>query len=127
MVGFFMFIANATLTAFIQSATPSSFDPVTGNPIFTTTQKTLVASLEEVSNPNVPLAPGVEETAIYLEGRAINPPQIPTEFMPNTKYKILINFHDVATEGEFYLLPTVKSRLGLESAFNSAIEGWLVV
>ena len=122
-----MFLANATLTALIQSPTPSSFDPVTGNPIFTTTQKLLVASLEEVSNPSVPLSPGIEETAIYLEGRAINPSKIPPEFIHNRKYKILINFHDVAIEGEFYLLPTVKSRLGLESAFNSAIEGWLVV
>lgn len=126
-MGFFMFLANATLTAFVQTDTPSGFDPVTGNPIFTFTEKILVASLEESSNPNIPLAPGIEETAIYLEGRAINPSFIPSEFVPNQKYKILIDFHDVVTEGEFYLLPTIKSRLGLESAFNSAIEGWLVV
>lgn len=126
-MGLIMFLANATLTAFVQSAIPSGFDSVTGNPIFTSTEKILVASLEEASNANIPLAPGIEETAIYLEGRAINPSFIPIEFVPNHKYKILIDFHDVVTEGEFYLLPTIKSRLGLESAFNSPICGWLVV
>jgi hypothetical protein len=122
-----MYIANATITVKTESSTPSGFDPVTGAPIFLITIATVIASLEEVANPDVPRSPGIEETAIYLEGRALNPAQLPASFVPNRKYSVLLNRAGGTVEGELYLLPSARSRLGLESVFNDPIEGWLVI
>jgi hypothetical protein len=123
-----MFLINATLTSTVQSATPTGFNPVTGEPMFgTISTVSLSCSLEEDSNPTVPRSPGIEETAIYLIGRAIDPAIIPPEFIPNQKYACTITLSNSdPINGSFYLLPSVKSRLGLESVFNTAIAGWFV-
>lgn len=123
-----MYLPNATLTAVIQSNTPTGFNSITGEPIFATVStKQLTCSLEEDSNPAVLRSPGIEETAIYLIGRAIDPPIIPLEFIPNQRYACTITLSgNYPLSGNFYLLPSISSRLGLETIFGSAIAGWFV-
>ncbi len=122
-----MYVANAMLTAKILSSVPTSHDTVTGDPIFSETTITCACSLEENNNPNLIPLPGVDRTTIYLSGRCVSPKLLPSAFRSGEAIAISYDAPQGRLEGKFYLLPTIKSRLGLETVFGDAIAGWLVV
>ena len=118
--------ANATLTARVENSTPTSYNAVTGDPIFSSTTVSMDVSIEPETNPNYGAFPGVEQNSLYLVGRLINPTRMPAEFIPNREYDI--NYYSVGGQsiiGKFYLLPMGVGRLGLEFMFGDAIAGYL--
>lgn len=123
-----MFQQNALLTYTTDSDQPTGFDPVTGAPIFGKTKTEVKASLEEVSRPKQDTLPGVDETSIYLEGRASKPRYLPSEFKTRRFIDLTLDKGEQGhMKGKFYLLPKNRSRLGLESYFGDAIAGFLQV
>lgn len=119
-----MYIPNATITAKISGTTPTGFNPVTGAPIFQETDITAICSLEEGNPPSPESMPGIEETAVYLTGRAVEPTILPDAFIPNQRYDCTVELAAGTVVGKFYLLPLLRGRLGLESVFGEAIAGW---
>ena len=117
---------NATITIFTPASNPTSFDPVTGAPIFSNTTTVIDASLEEAQRPIEVNYPGTDSGYIYLEGRAIAPSFLPENYKPYTWMTINYGRHGGIISGKFYSVPTLVSRLGLESVFGDAIAGFLV-
>lgn len=123
-----LYRTNATLTTKSTTGnTPTGFDPVTGEPIFGTQTVTLSASLEEASEPQEIAYPGIDASATYLEGRCIDPKSLPSAFKPHILCDIEYRSQGDFIRGKFYILPTVNSRLGLESYFGGAIAGFLIL
>lgn len=108
-------------------STPTGFDPVTGEPIFSQSEIVVFCSLEETSKPQEIVYPGIDSSATYLEGRCINPKSLPVAFKAHTTVDIEYETQTGTLKGKFYLLPTVNSRLGLEQYFGGAVAGFLVL
>ena len=124
-----MFRANATITFKIaQTGGTVTRNPVTGAPIQVMQSITVEASLEEIRKPNEATLPGVDESALYLEGR-LTSPKFLTDAMRVGKVveMTLSRGRDTELKGKFYLLPTSSSRLGLEGVFGDPIKGFFEV
>jgi hypothetical protein len=84
-------------------------------------------SVEETGKQIPKDMPGVDNTAIHIEGRISNPLRYLTEEI-RVQAKIPMVYRRGRTSelrGTFYVLPTLASRLGLESFFGDAISGYL--
>ena len=118
-------LPNAIIKIPITSLEPVSFDPYTGEPIFSPPSFKLVrASLGQKNPPKEVDLPGVDGSTIYLAGRLIDPP--PSEMNVRNYYQISITLQTQTLDAKFYPVPTPTSRLGLDGVFGAAIYGWLV-
>lgn len=116
--------ANATLTFTVASGTPTGTNPVTGAPTFTTTEVEVTASLREAKQQKQVIE-GVDEGAIYLTGRAVDPTTLPaganvSQFVPCNLTR------DRVLTGKFYLEPTVPSRFDVEAHLGQKLSGWFI-
>lgn len=121
-----MFQPNATLTFRIaKSGGTVTRDPVTGAPIQQMEIVVVKASMEAVKDPNQTVALGVDSSALYLEGRLVEPKYF-TEAMRfhKTVDMTLRRGENTELKGRFYLLPFSGSRLKLEKFFNDFICGY---
>lgn len=121
-----MFQHNATLTFKIaKTGGAVQRDPVTGNPIHVMETIVVKASLEAVDNANQTTLPGVDESAMFLRGRMIEPKYL-TEAMKVSKVvdMVLDRGRNTKLKGKFYLMPFTRSRLGLESVFGDSVQGF---
>lgn len=119
---------NATLTFQIPATGAVVFDPDTGNPIEVTQSFTVTASLEYDNDVKTEARTGVDLSKVYLNGRAVEPRFLPLNLPYNSVASIEMQTgQNKAVRGRFYLLPTTKSRLSLESVFGDAIFGWMEV
>lgn len=122
-----MYKINATIKTKKLGSTPTGYDEVTGEAIFTEAMIAVKCSLEqEDSKADISSLPGVDSTSLYLTGRCVSPKSLPKEFTPGEFLEIEYDAPQGKQVGRFYLLPTIRSRLGLETVFGDAIEGWLV-
>lgn len=126
-----MFKTNATLTFKIaKTASTVTRDPVTGAPIQQMETMIVEASMEAVKDPNPSqgVLPGVDESALYLEGR-LTKPKFLRDAMKVHKVvdMVLDRGRDTKLKGKFYLLPFSSSRLGLESFFGDFLSGYFQV
>lgn len=118
-------IPNAIIKVPVSPSEPVSFDPYTGEPIFSLlTFETVNATLEEKTPPKEQSLPGQDTAIAYLAGRLKG--KAPTGLKARNFYDITISLQTQTLEGRFYLVATPKSRLGLDSVFGTAIYGWLV-
>jgi hypothetical protein len=112
---------NAYLT--FEVASTRSTDPATGNRLKLEPQQVEIqAMLSEEKEPEVGRSPGVDGQAIYLEGRAVNPTELPATIRPNTWAEAIWS----GNRGRFYLLLTGRSVWGVEAATGDKIRGWFV-
>jgi hypothetical protein len=98
---------------------------VTDAPVFGKTFETLEASLEESEAPTEVSYPGATGNYVYLEGRAIEPKELPDSYKPFTTVAIRYTPGKRTIEGKFYILPSPASGLGI-TRFGAAIAGYLV-
>lgn len=121
-----MFQPNATLTFKIaKTGGTVKRDPVTGNPIQQMETVVVTASLEAVDNANQTTLPGVDESAMFLRGRMVNPKYL-TESMKVHKVVDMVLDRGMNTKlkGKFHLMPFTRSRLGLEQIFGDSLQGF---
>lgn len=104
-------------------ASARTTDPLTGNrPKLEPQQVEIQAMLTEKKDPKVERSPGVDGQAIYLEGYAVNPTELPANIRPNTWAEATWSGY----RGQFYLLLTGRSPFGVEAATGDKIRGWFV-
>lgn len=84
-------------------------------------------SVEETGKQIPKDMPGVDTTAIHIEGRISSPLRYLTEEIRVQAKIPMVYRRGIKSElrGTFYVLPTLASRLGLESFFGDAISGYL--
>lgn len=126
-----MFKSNAILTFKIaKAASIVTRDPVTGAPIQQMETMIVEASMEAVKDPNPSqgVLPGVDESALYLEGRLVKPKFL-TDAMKVHKVvdMVLERGRNTKIKGKFYLLPFSSSRLGLEGFWGDFLSGYFQV
>lgn len=118
-------LPNAIIKVPVSSPIPVSFDPYTGEPIFSPiTYETVNAALEEKTPPREHNLPGQDTAIAYLVGRIQGTP--PSGLTARNFYDITITLQNQTLQARFYMVATPKSRLGLDSIFGAAIYGWLV-
>ncbi len=123
-----MYRANATLTFKIAIAGAVTRDPVTGTPIQATETVVVQASMEAVSNPNKTVLAGVDESALYLEGRSLSPKYLTSEMRVHKVCDMTLQRgENVELRGKFYLLPFSSSRLALQRFYGDFLNGFFQV
>jgi len=109
------------------SSTPTGTDPITGEPIFDSSEVIVEASLEQSGNMNEEVLQGTDETKTYLVGRCINPKTLTDEQRKIQKVPIEIEIGDTFYTGQFEFKPNPSSRLGLEKWFGEQVEGYFSI
>lgn len=119
---------NATLL-FTLPSTNSTVDPVTGNRIFEDGEVvTVEAKLKSVSNAKVERMPGIDPSAVYLEGhvtKVTSPTLTESIILPDA-----IKPNDVAVatwnekQGNFVILFTGRSPYHVEQIIGDRLKGW---
>ena len=118
-----MFLENATISYTTTASDLVATDPITGEPVFSPTENTesFRLSIEtKIDRANVSALPGIDSTGLFCQGRA---KAVPSWYTPGSKLKIA---WDNGKQGDFYVLPTLGSRLGLESVFGQPVSGVLL-
>lgn len=115
--------ANATLTFKAATGTGTT-DPITGNRIVTQAEIVLTAVLNKTSDRAADRptpAPGLDQSAVYLEGRAIDPLELPRNVGPWA----------VGTwagyRGRFYLLTPAPDSWGASAIVGTKLKGWFQI
>ena len=121
-------IPNCTIYYNTSDPTPTGFDPVTNKPIFSVTEQSITASLEENEIDATPaLEVGVNELVLHLYGRLISPTTLPTEIVPRGYYRLEYQLpNDRLLTGKFYFDLLIPDRLQLDLFFGTPIQGWFV-
>ena len=120
-------IINARIFYDVHGSTPTGFDPVTDEPIFTNTELFVECSLEpDETEPRFWMNyGGVDEIELRLSGRAINPSILPVEIKPNAKYKIEYEFStNVWREARCHVYTVMQSKL---TRARSKYGDWILV
>jgi len=107
-------------------STPDSFDPITGEPIFSSTQEQSIveASLEQNNNFGQEILKGTDEDKTYLIGRCINPKTLTKNQREKKNIECEIMVGETWIKGRLELKTAPISRLGLENYFGERIEGF---
>lgn len=119
-----MFSKNAELVIKEFSGRPSSFDPDTGQPVFTECEVRIALSVEDTKPPISETLPGLENVLGYVEGRCLE--SLPEGFSIPSRCQIEIELQGQTKLLGFYTLPRTVSRLGLDAVFGQAVAGWLI-
>jgi hypothetical protein len=119
---------NATLL-FTLPSTNSTVDPITGNRVFEDGEVvTVEAKLKSVSNAKVERMPGIDPSAVYLEGhvtKVTSPTLTESIILPDG-----IKPSDVAAatwnekQGNFVILFTGRSPYHVEKIIGDRLKGW---
>lgn len=88
--------ANATLT-FTIKGTPKGRDPVTRQPIFNETTKTIRVFVRQDRRPTTQIFPGADETQEVLKGELVNPAQLPSTIAPDAVCTVALDQGITAT------------------------------
>lgn len=117
---------NAVLTFQTGSGT-TTIDPETGNPIESQETLEVSAKLDQVKDPRVERPSGVNISAIYMEGFAINPAILPSNVTPTATAQATIN----SLSGRFFLVPVMQKAAVVAQEFldltGTRIAGWFEV
>lgn len=118
------FISNGSLTFKVPKAGSVARDPVTNAPIQTIEDVVVQVSFEEVRLPELDTLQGVDETGMRLKGRLVNPRFLTNEMKAQKVADCTLNRGlNNTISGKFFLMPSVSSRLGLESFWGDPIQG----
>ena len=116
-------IPNCTIVYTSENPTNPTFDPVTGEPIFTlaTSTESFRASLEySIEKPTFGLQPGKDRTDQLYYGRAeLIPSSMPTWYKPGANVEVRF---DNSFTAKGYVNFSHLSRLGLDDFFGAPIE-----
>ena len=115
--------SNCTIVFKAEAQTPATFDPITGEPVFTVTtvEQSFRASLERDTNePTLGLLPGRDKTDQLYYGRSeLKPSQMPTWYQPSCQLELRFD-NSFTCQGYVYF--SHLSRLRLDNIFGTAIE-----
>ena len=109
------------------SSSPTSFDPITGEPIFNTTEQVVEASLEQGGNMAEEILQGTDEAKTYVVGRCINPKNLTDQQRKKQKVNCEMLINNDWYPAKLEIKPKPASRLGLESFFNELVEGYVSI
>lgn len=115
---------NAVLNFSVASGAPPTADPITGNKTYPREVATVEAILTEGKQQGgaekMSRLPGIDQQAIYLEGYAVIPDQLPATIKANTWAECTF----AGVTGRFYLVFTPRSPYGVEASTGDRVRGW---
>lgn len=116
-------IPNCTIIHNTKVTTIDSYDPITGEPVFTRSESSdgFRASLErETVEPSLGNLPGKDKTKQFYTGKSsLKPSEMPAWYKPGAQ--LTIQF-DNGYVGNGYVYFANPSRLGLDDVFGAPIE-----
>ncbi len=121
-----MYSANATISFTLTSSQPIGNDPITGEPVFSTssiTESIRVSIEPDTARASIGVLPGKDITGHFYTGRLIEPDTLPTWYRAGATLGIT---WDDGKTGKFYIYPTMSSRFDLEAVFGQPISGVLL-
>lgn len=126
-----MWLSNAKLIFNIPTTVVVGTSAITGETIYEASAATseLLISLEQkTGQARTSELPGKDITGVYCEGRALASDYCPLDVLPDWyKADMTLDIEwDNGNKGKFYTLPTISSRLNLESTFGCPIKGVLL-
>jgi hypothetical protein len=118
----FATFANATLRFQIVSGN-LAIDPKTGNQQPGTAVLQVEALLQQKRDPNRTIRPGVDSSAVWLEGYAIEPMLLPNVVTPDSRAAAVWD----SKQGEFFLELTGRSPYGVAPITGDKIRGYFQI
>lgn len=118
---------NATIYYDVVEQISSGDDPITGEPIWTstTTREYIKVSIEnDTVEPTINKLPGKNLNENFYSGRLCEPLTLPSWYKVSGTYPIEL---DNGKVGQWYVYQTVTSRFGLEGVFGDRIEGVITI
>jgi hypothetical protein len=117
-----LYTPNGKLYFQDSSGSPTEFDPVTGEPIFTSAESVVDVSIEDLSSWLESAMSGANEHGNKLMGRCVNPRSLTPSQRRQRKARIELNIGEEIITGDVSLTPSIASRLQLDKYFGERIE-----
>lgn len=123
-----LYTPNGKLYFQDSSGSSTEFDPVTGEPIFTSSTESVVeVSIEDLSNWLESAMSGANEQGNKLMGRCVCPLYLTPSQRRQRKARIELKVGDEIITGDVSLTPAIASRFNLDEYFGERIEATVVM